>query len=260
MAYNTFRLGDMVMDDLGSMIKLARERAGLTRKQLAEKTGLAVVTIGQYERGVRNPKEPQLRLLADALGVTTDLFSQLDEPYIPDPVDPESPLVDDNESICLPIIEYGPNLGENIRSARKASRMTQAELAKRVGVSLRTIQQYESGLRRPRVGHLKRLADIFGTSAYKLAQNDKATQADNIPTEKIRLKVEDAYLEKFHGSQWLRVMTQDGKETLHFYGKLNEILSEMTPESVELVADFAEFVRRREAEYFRRSNSPPKTE
>ena len=243
------------MDTLGPMLKTYREKAGLTRKQLAEKTGLAVVTIGQYERGVRHPKEPQLRLLADALDVPWDLLYQIDTPFIPDPNDT---WITDDVNIGL---QLGPDLGENIRTARKALRMTQAKLAEQVGVSLRTIQQYESGLRRPRIQHLKRLAEIFSVSAYELAPYDKATQSnDDTPTERIRLQVDAVYLEQYYSNQWLRIVTQDGQESLHFYGELNKILSEMTPESIELVTDFAEFIQRREAEYFRRHNSPAETE
>lgn len=238
--------------------------SGLTRKQLAEKTGLAVVTIGQYERGVRHPREPQLQLLADALGMSAEDFSpeSLDKPYVPDPTEPDflDNNDDDDGESCQPIIEFGPNLGDNIRLARKAFGMTQTQLAKQVGVALGTIQQYESGLRRPRIHHLQRLAEIFNVSAYELAPHDKFAQADDVPTEKNRLQVEAAYLEKKRSSQWLRLITRDGKETLHFCGKLNEILSEMTPESVELVTDFAEFIWRRELEYFRRGNSPTETE
>lgn len=42
------------------------------------------------------------------------------------------------------------NLGEKIRNARIAKRMSQTELAEQAGVSMRTIQNYESGFRRPK--------------------------------------------------------------------------------------------------------------
>ena len=42
------------------------------------------------------------------------------------------------------------NLGEKIRTARIAKRMSQTDLAKASGVSLRTIQNYESGARLPK--------------------------------------------------------------------------------------------------------------
>ena len=290
------------MDNLGLIIRIARENAGLTRKQLAERTGLAVVTIGQYERGGRHPRAYHLQLLADALGISMQTFSPefLEQPYIPsegnygslsgryipdpseqripgvdddeppsgwdilDPSEQHSPGVDDDE----PIIKFGSDLGENIRIARQAAGMTQAQLAEQAGVAMGTIQLYESGRRRrPLVRHLQRIAEIFGVSLYELApSNDLQGGGKTIRvhdkaelSEKIRQTVEVAYLERHHRNQWLRFITRDGKETLYFHGKLNEILYDLTPESIELVSDFAELIRQREAEYFRRSDPPDET-
>jgi len=60
----------------GPFIKAARKRAGLTQEQLAEKCGLATITIRQYERGVREPRYEQLKSIASALEIeVTDLVS-----------------------------------------------------------------------------------------------------------------------------------------------------------------------------------------
>ena len=54
----------------GKLIKEARKNKGLTQKQLAEKTGLATVTIQQYERNLR---EPRLKnIIANALNVSPE--------------------------------------------------------------------------------------------------------------------------------------------------------------------------------------------
>lgn len=53
----------------GERIKAARKRAGVTQVQLAEQSGVAAISIHQYEAGKRNPQlEPVLRI-ANALGV-----------------------------------------------------------------------------------------------------------------------------------------------------------------------------------------------
>ena len=44
------------MSNEGDYIKIARQKAGLTQKQLAEKVGLATITIQQYERNLREPR------------------------------------------------------------------------------------------------------------------------------------------------------------------------------------------------------------
>jgi transcriptional regulator with XRE-family HTH domain len=59
---------------LGDRIREYRKQAGLTQKQLGEKLGVSNVNIGQYERGLRNPKLPQLKRIADALDIPFDLL------------------------------------------------------------------------------------------------------------------------------------------------------------------------------------------
>lgn len=56
----------------GDLIKHARKSKGLTQKQLAEKTGLATVTIQQYERNLREPRLENIKKIALALNVPTD--------------------------------------------------------------------------------------------------------------------------------------------------------------------------------------------
>ena len=51
-----------------SLLREARERAGLTQKQLAERSGIAQSTISAYESGAREPGVEALRKLLDAAG------------------------------------------------------------------------------------------------------------------------------------------------------------------------------------------------
>ncbi|MCD7882134.1 MAG: helix-turn-helix domain-containing protein [Lachnospiraceae bacterium] len=48
----------------GDNIKQLRIKKGITQKQLAEKTGLAAITIRQYESGKREPKTESLKRIA----------------------------------------------------------------------------------------------------------------------------------------------------------------------------------------------------
>lgn len=62
---------------VGGRIKEARKKAGLKQSELAEKLGVAVITIGQYERNQRQPRLEQLQRIAAALGVSFfDLLSK----------------------------------------------------------------------------------------------------------------------------------------------------------------------------------------
>ena len=60
------------MNDYGKNIKNARKKAGLTQKELAEASGVAKVTIQQYETGKRQPRLEQLSMLAEAMQVHMD--------------------------------------------------------------------------------------------------------------------------------------------------------------------------------------------
>ena len=53
------------------------------------------------------------------------------------------------------------NISERIREARKSAKMTQQELADKLGVSYTLISQYERGLRNPKVETLQRIADAL---------------------------------------------------------------------------------------------------
>lgn len=54
---------------IGERIREARKKAGMKQSDLAEKLGVAVVTIGQYERGQRQPRLEQLQRIADVLEI-----------------------------------------------------------------------------------------------------------------------------------------------------------------------------------------------
>ena len=51
-----------------SLLREARERAGLTQKQLADRSGIAQSTISAYEAGKREPGLEALRKLLNAAG------------------------------------------------------------------------------------------------------------------------------------------------------------------------------------------------
>src|SRR5580658_2853756 len=69
----------------------------------------------------------------------------------------------------------GPGFGRVLREARLAVGVTQAELARRAGVSLGTIRDLEQGRRvRPRAGSLERLSRALGLDA---GQAERLAQA-----------------------------------------------------------------------------------
>lgn len=61
-----------------------------------------------------------------------------------------------------------PNISENIKLLRSARKMTQSDLAERVGVTNATISSYEVGTRMPSFEVLVKLAQVFRVSTDNL--------------------------------------------------------------------------------------------
>ncbi|MBM6717927.1 helix-turn-helix transcriptional regulator [Gemmiger formicilis] len=81
---------------IGQNIKLARKKAGLTQKQLAEKSGIATITLQQYERGVREPKLETIAKIARSLNLyASDLIIDQWKCVNMDPCDESEISVDD---------------------------------------------------------------------------------------------------------------------------------------------------------------------
>lgn len=56
------------------MIKNLRNAYGLTQKELAEKAGIATITLQQYERNKREPRKEVLSKIAIALNIPVEAF------------------------------------------------------------------------------------------------------------------------------------------------------------------------------------------
>lgn len=67
---------------IGLRLKTVRKEAGLTQQQLAKRLGIPYQSIGQWERGIRNPKIETLQAIANAIGVSLDyLLGNVNDPF-----------------------------------------------------------------------------------------------------------------------------------------------------------------------------------
>ena len=78
-------------------LKLLREEAGLTQKQLADKLGVSRGTIGMYEIGQRDPDTETLQKLSDIFGVSVDYL--LGKTDIRNPSDEITEAVEDDPEL-----------------------------------------------------------------------------------------------------------------------------------------------------------------
>lgn len=60
--------------EYGKRIKDARNKSGLTQKQLGERLGVSESAVAQYESGQRVPKVDTLQRIADALNIPSNLL------------------------------------------------------------------------------------------------------------------------------------------------------------------------------------------
>lgn len=60
--------------NIGEMIRNLRNAYGLTQKELAEKAGIATITLQQYERNKREPRKEVLSKIAVALNIPVEAF------------------------------------------------------------------------------------------------------------------------------------------------------------------------------------------
>ena len=62
-----------IMSELAAKLIEARNKIGLTQKQLAEKTGIYQADISKIERGLSNPSISTLQKLADGMGLQIEV-------------------------------------------------------------------------------------------------------------------------------------------------------------------------------------------
>ncbi|MFZ5961977.1 helix-turn-helix domain-containing protein [Thalassococcus sp. BH17M4-6] len=104
---------------------------------------------------------------------------------------------------------YGPDaatFGDRVAAARDAANMTQEQLAKRLGVKLKTLQSWEEDLSEPRANRLSMMAGLLNVSMMWLINGqgeglsgplEKETASEEVQTILVELR---AMQNKFHAA------------------------------------------------------------
>lgn len=82
-------------------------------------------------------------------------------------------------------------IGDNIKAARKALRMSQDALAEAIGANRVTISKYENGGYLPSVPALERLADALHTTPEELSGRDPGTKKEAVPVDGLDARLVD---------------------------------------------------------------------
>lgn len=71
-------------------------------------------------------------------------------------------------------------ISRNIKNLRIKAGLTQAELADRIGVTRATVTQWEREWSQPRMGAIKKLADVFGVSVSQMVSDNDPAHPSNV--------------------------------------------------------------------------------
>lgn len=124
-------------------------------------------------------------------------------------------------------------LGENIKRIRKMRGITQSDLAKKLEVTARTIQNYESGNREPNLETLMKICDTLDCAPMEIIdltefENLKNNDANIIPTNTTdnlhdAMKPINDFI-NFIISDGYEVSNLDNKTIGYLYEKVTELL------------------------------------
>lgn len=90
-------------------------------------------------------------------------------------------------------------IGNKLRVTRKLHGMTQAELAKQLGISFQQVQKYERGHTRISASRLAAISALFGVSLqYWLEDRDKPAGEQEPPPEAVGGRMALSLLQAFH--------------------------------------------------------------
>ncbi len=137
-----------------------RRRHGLTQKALAGLLGVSMTSVADWEQGRKFPEWHSLVRLADLFGLSTEDIERLRPPH-----GTEAAL-----RLLAPANASGlPDLGHRslawlMLAWRHRQGVTQAELAKRCGVTQSAVSLWEKGREFPQGRTLLRLAGVLGLS------------------------------------------------------------------------------------------------
>lgn len=122
--------------------------------------------------------------------------------------------------------------GEKLLSLRKAKKVSQAEVAEYIGLTVAAYQNYENGRREAGYEIISKLADFYGvTTDYLLGRPDAKPPAD--PVEEFTDRVQMQEQEQIILKKWLAL---DEKQRQAVFDFMVDIVHEYESESVQSTA------------------------
>ena len=139
--------------EIGNRIRIKREKMGMTQEQLASKLGYkSKSSITKIENGTRDLRQKNIKAIADALDTTPSYLMGWD----------------DEEASNTTSDEFYVKLGIALKKAREKAKMTQQEVADKMGVSKVSVFYYEKGERKMYASVLKDYCKAVGVTVQSI--------------------------------------------------------------------------------------------
>lgn len=153
------------IDGLDKRITALRKQKGMLKNQLAKSIGVSFSALNQWEKGQHMPTWNNAVKLAKAFGMPVE--DLIGEEAVKHLMAHKRALANKNVTRGN-YFGYIEGLGDRIYHLRKKARLTQCQLAERIGVSYRAISAYESNRVSPSSKVAQKLDDALGISLVEL--------------------------------------------------------------------------------------------
>jgi transcriptional regulator with XRE-family HTH domain len=148
------RYGREPLERVESALRDARQRQGMTQRELGARVGVAGETVSHWECGSWVPPAHQVFRLARAL--------RLDPWVLAEGLGVEMP----DRDACLRALDSAD--ARDITWARMCAGLTRAQLARCLGVRSATVGRWEAGGSSPRGVYRRRLEEVLGVEALAI--------------------------------------------------------------------------------------------
>ena len=194
-------------EDVFDVEKLAqiRKMSGLTQEELAEKTGLNIVTIQRFEQGRTIPTCKTLNVICEALDVRPQDFIIK---TLPEGEKDGDAVNEGEQAIVLDV--------RKLALIRKIRGLSQEAFAKQAGVSIATVQGYEQGRYNPTPSTILKMCNALSIQPEEVMMSDELLPHFNqwMPCKKCLPKLPclacDQFEQVFIPVSILSVNTSDG--------------------------------------------------
>ncbi len=210
---------------LGAMVREARELAGKSMREAAERIGVSTSTYSSYEHGRKAISLPELEVLALDFGVPLERFWSAQ----PEDLQPKADF-DPKTMILL----RQKMIGAQLRAHRQADNRTLVDIGKATDISPSRISAYERGERPLPLPELQELAEALGRPLEDYLDEEGPVgewQAEQKVSEKLSQLPDDLvdFLMQPESETYLRLARDLGKLGSERLRSVAQALLELTP-------------------------------